>query len=269
MKYIIPVLLMFCAIPARAAIQNCTNTNVVGTSNPTIVCVQATPEADTTTSSVTSFMMVFGSPVTAGNTLICSFSIGSNIQTGLTVKDNVNGSVAWTQAYATLDATNARALYQFYWNNTAGGTPTVTVAWTSSIAEDGGACFEYKNLATSSVLDKVASQCLTGTVTAGNSTSGSTASTTQANELLVGGIRISSSGTTTISSQNLSFVSIATDTFATTNHMHTNTSNESVSATSTYAYNPTLSASVTGMCAGIATYKAAPATAKNMPPVIY
>lgn len=69
----------------------------------------------------TTVAATYGSPVTAGNLLVCG--IGCDVNATITVSDSVNG--AWT-AIGTRLTNSALNSQMFYKANTAAGTPTVT-----------------------------------------------------------------------------------------------------------------------------------------------
>src|SRR6516162_4596010 len=77
--------------------------------------------------SSTSTSLAYNSAVTAGDTLVVFVRAGAAIS-GVSVSDSVNG--AWTSAINTDTVGDSHIVG--YFQNTASGTPTVTVSWTTS-----------------------------------------------------------------------------------------------------------------------------------------
>lgn len=122
---------------------------------------------------------IYGSAVTAGNLLICGISTAGNVTQ---VSDDVNGN--WTKAIDE-DDNGGNLLFAeiWYFPNTAGGTPTVSFTGGFDNFEH-MAIAEYSDMATSTPLDKTASAI--DTVDQTDYSSGTTATTAQADELLIG-----------------------------------------------------------------------------------
>ena len=99
----------------------------------------ASPGSSTTTS------LAYNSAVTAGDTLVVFVRVGAAIS-GVSVSDSVNG--AWTSAINTDTVGDSHIVG--YFQNTASGTPTVTVSWTTSGSIRLG-ILEYGGVAASSL----------------------------------------------------------------------------------------------------------------------
>lgn len=127
--------------------------------------------------SVTSDTLAFTSNTTAGNTIVAGVRIGANGRT-LTLSDSTSNT--YNQTAAQNDAVGDD-LIGGYAQNIAGGACTVTSAISGAAASMRWVIGEYGGLATAS-FDKTAGAVGSSTTPS----SGNTATTTQANETLVG-----------------------------------------------------------------------------------
>lgn len=172
-----------------------------------------------------------------------------------TAVDAVSGisQTGATWQYASNSANSNVDVEIWYANNVSGAGTSVTISVsTSKVA---ATIVEYSGLATSSVLDQVASTSSTGTGT--SPSSGTTPTTNQASELWVGGL--ANVNTNTYSAQTNSFTEVAES--ATTGGSPGTKSNSAfeekiVSATGAASVSATLSGSVE-WAGTIATFKAA------------
>jgi hypothetical protein len=208
-------------------------------------------QAEATGGAVSSFNVAYGSAVTSGNELFAWLRVGNSTQTAVTVSDNVNAG-NWTLATSIVDSTNGRAIYLFYRENTGAGTPTVTASWSTVTANnDALQVYEYSGLATSNSLDQKTSA---NPATSTTPSSGSI-TTTQASELVIGGVVLGSGTLTTVSTESTGFTTQENDTLGTSNHGHLHSADQIVSSTGTFTYQPTLSATEV-VCISIASFKA-------------
>lgn len=134
------------------------------------------------TSGATSFTMVWSSNTTTGNLIVVVVGIITNTVSSIT------DSQSNTYTKATNGKANSNDVEIWYAQNITGGTtPTITVN-TSASGTSSGIAQEYSGL-TASAFDKAVS----GTGIAGTASSGNTAATTSANELIVGGVAMGAS----------------------------------------------------------------------------
>jgi hypothetical protein len=88
-------------------------------------------------------------PVLQGSTLVCAFRVTTSAMAGISLSDSVNG--AWT--YTKQDDGGAgNSLIVGYFQNSAAGTPTLTLSWTGGgTSQRYGMMAEYTNVAAASV----------------------------------------------------------------------------------------------------------------------
>lgn len=132
---------------------------------------------------VNSNAITLTSSVTAGNTLILGFTAGYNNSIA-SITDNQSNT--WTLiANNPNSSTTDRRSWLYYAQNVAGGSTTITIVFTSGqFADSSTIVREYSGLATTSVLDQFATGN-SGTGYVNSHTTSATATTTQANELVV------------------------------------------------------------------------------------
>jgi hypothetical protein len=130
---------------------------------------------------VNNFSQAMGSNVTAGNTLIAELTAG-DANTVLSFADTALNT--WTLIASDLN-TGQRQTWLYYSYNIAGGADTINVTWGASQFADANIIIrEYSGLTTTDPLNKSAHANDGGA--AGTSHScGTTAATTQANELII------------------------------------------------------------------------------------
>jgi hypothetical protein len=156
---------------------------------PTLL--QSAASNNSSPGSVSSANLTYALAVSAGSLVVCVFSCYQTVSATLGVSDNVN-STSWINAIQ-VDNSNAN-LAIFYYPNSIAGTMQVTCTQSGSAQPMRFGLQEWSGIALINPLDKVIA------ATPGSSTtpsSGNTASTTQANELVIGGIS-GASGTPTI-----------------------------------------------------------------------
>lgn len=128
----------------------------------------------------TSINLAYGSNVTAGNLLVCYIYANHGISG---VADS--RSQTFSSAVNVTDgATYSIAI--FYYANTTGGADTVTVTFAGAITYASLQCSEYSGVATSSPLDKFASNSQTDPGTASNAITSGNVTTTTNGQLIVG-----------------------------------------------------------------------------------
>ncbi len=187
--------------------------------------------------------VAFGSDNTAGNLLVAVIQVSADV-TGVT---DTRGNT-WVKAVEEENAGASTYLELWYVENCAAGANTVTAA------NGFGASFahvwvgEYSGVATSSALDQTAG----GQSSTGNPDSGATATTAQADELLVGGIANNGARTVTWTEPDTEQYDDATAGAS----RGLSAADEIVSATGTFSATGTMSGSADWLAA-IATFKAA------------
>lgn len=128
----------------------------------------------------TSINLAYGSNVTAGGLLVCYIYANHGISG---VADS--RSQTFTAAVNVTDnATYSLAI--FYYANTTAGADTVTVTFLGAITYASLQCSEYSGVATSSPLDKFASNSQTDPGTAANAITSGNVTTTTNGQLIVG-----------------------------------------------------------------------------------
>lgn len=128
----------------------------------------------------TSINLAYGSNVTAGGLLVCYIYANHGIST---VADS--RSQTFTAAVNVTDnATYSLAI--FYYANTTAGADTVTVIFAGAITYASLQCSEYSGVATSSPLDKFASNSQTDPGTGANAVTSGSVTTTTDGQLIVG-----------------------------------------------------------------------------------
>ena len=217
---------------------------------PPVLIQKKETEKSTAEGTVTA---TYDSPVTAGNLLFIVLRLGLDLDIPITVADNVNAG-NWSQAFVRTNDNN-RILCVCYKENTAAGTPTVTV--TLSNATDasfkGSDIFEYSGIVTTAALDQQISVAVLTPTTTPNS---GNIITTNADDLLIGVITFDTDSTTTISAEATGFTQQENDTIGTSSHCHLHVADRIVSAAGTYNYQPTLNNAETAVV-GIVAFKAA------------
>lgn len=157
--------------------------------------VQSTQTSNS--AAATSIGVAYTSNTTAGNLLVAVVTWGSTDVTPTIADTQLN---SWSEAGTHLwDATNTTGQAMFYVPNNAGGANTVTVSFGSSVDFRGLIIGEYSGIATSSALDTTAANTagLAGVSGAVDYYTSTTATTTVANVVLIGGIaNIDGAGTT-------------------------------------------------------------------------
>jgi hypothetical protein len=134
--------------------------------------------ASATSTSGTSVTATFGVNLSAGSAVVCQFSYDS---TSVTISTFRDGNAAnFTVIDSTASSTNTAATY--YLLNEAGGTATVTVTISGSIAAQGLDCQEASGVKTAAALDV---HSLSGDLT-GTSYTGTTVTTTAADFCFAG-----------------------------------------------------------------------------------
>lgn len=133
-----------------------------------------------TGSSGTTLAIAYGSNVTAGNLLVCHIYANHGISG---VADS--RSQTFTSAVNVTDGATY-ALATFYYANTTGGADTVTVTFAGAITYASLQCSEYSGVATSSPLDKFASNSQTTPGTGANAVTSGSVTTTTDGQLIVG-----------------------------------------------------------------------------------
>ena len=127
-----------------------------------------------------SINLAYGSNVTAGGLLVCYIYANHGISG---VADS--RSQTFTAAVNVTDnATYSLAI--FYYANTTAGADTVTVTFLGAITYASLQCSEYSGVATSSPLDKFASNSQTDPGTASNAVTSGSVTTTTDGQLIVG-----------------------------------------------------------------------------------
>lgn len=140
----------------------------------------------------TSINLAYGSNVTAGGLLVCYINANHGISG---VADS--RSQTFTAAVNVTDnATYSLAI--FYYANTTAGADTVTVTFLGAITYASLQCSEYSGVATSSPLDKFASNSQTDPGTASNAVTSGSVTTTTDGQLIVGWTSALVVGTETI-----------------------------------------------------------------------
>jgi hypothetical protein len=146
-----------------------------------------------TASSGTTIAIPFASNVTAGGLLVCYIYANHGIST---VADS--RSQTFTAAVNVTDnATYSLAI--FYYANTTAGADTVTVTFAGAITYASLQCSEYSGVATSSPLDKFASNSQTDPGTGANAVTSGSVTTVTDGQLIVGWSTALIVGTETIS----------------------------------------------------------------------
>lgn len=150
--------------------------------------VQSKPGTVGTTSGTT-MAVTFDSGVTPGSIIICGigwYGAGGTTLSG--VADSLaqtHTQIGTTQCSTTTGGDWCAAMTRFY--NSAGGANTVTATLSAATSAFRGiSCSEYSGIATSNALDQTAQQAQTDVGTGTDAmTSGATASTSEADELVV------------------------------------------------------------------------------------
>src|SRR5207248_1500603 len=136
--------------------------------------------------------------------------VGGGGATSLAISGGTQGSLTMVTGFPLIDSTNGRMFAVFYKDNTTstGSGETFTCSWVSSLGEDQCSIFEYSGMNTTNSLDQhTVSTCPLTTTTTPNS--GNLATTSQANELLIGSLIHSSGDTITTTSESTSFTACA------------------------------------------------------------
>jgi hypothetical protein len=151
-------------------------------------------------SKATTLGVTLGSTPTNGNTLIAVITAAGQYQTTGQVTGISETGATWTKAVAQGSKGQCDTEI-WYANNVSGASTSITITQSAS-GYMSAVVAEYSGLATSSVLDKTASNSNSGSSTGDT---GTTATTTQAAELWIGGIGYSSYSSTQLSSPTNGF----------------------------------------------------------------
>lgn len=201
---------------------------------------------------------VYGS-VSASTNHTVTFDSGPT-QNNLLILTVVGDATASTPAGWSLATSQVQfvGIYIFYKVAGAGESSSITVTIGSS-TNASMVAMEYSGMATSTPLDQVAG---TNNYNGSAVPSGTTATTAQADELLVAAVGLSGGGgsidSTTFSSWSNSFTEQGSgfgNAGATTTHVRNGTADRIVSATGAYSTTATISASTVSASAVIATFK--------------
>lgn len=193
---------------------------------------------------VTSGNLAFGSNVTAGGLLINVMRCSTQGRTHTTTDSLGN---TWAQIFLVAAPGGQGDLSMHYAYNITGGACTVTSAISGGAAILRSVQSEYSGISTATPLDKSASS--SGNGTALDSTA--TATTTQANELLVGAFIVGANGAVTAGT---SFTIPTGGIIPSGAGIRCGTEYQVVSATGTYSATAT-DASTVNWAMGIATFK--------------
>jgi hypothetical protein len=186
-----------------------------------------------------------GFAIATGDLIVAIVRIGNSGESTSTCSDNVNPG-NYAQAHYQEDASNGRALIQYYKANSASalsGSLTIICRYPVPNHAYLGA-LDYSGAATSSPLDGHIGT--TFTTATGSPTSGSI-TPTQSGDLLVGSLYISEGSTVTVSSESTGFTKELTGNEGTANFQHAHSADEVLSGASAQNYHPTFSASITTM----------------------
>lgn len=140
---------------------------------------------------VASLSHKFASANTAGNLIIAFVRMSSTSQT-VSVTDSVAN--VYTDAVAQVQSSDGHQTHIFYAKNIKGGSNTVTAKFSSTNNHPWLAIFEYSGVSTTAPLDRTSSAQGSGT----SVSSGTTAQTQAAGELLFSGLGLPSSSTVTM-----------------------------------------------------------------------
>ncbi len=135
---------------------------------------------------VRSISVPFASANTAGNLIIAAVRMSTTSQT-VTVTDSAGNIYA--DAVAQSQTTDGHQVHLFYAKNVAGGANTVTATFSASNSHPWLAVYEYRGLSTTSPLDRTAHAQGSGSTP----TSGATATTVNANELVFAAVGLPAS----------------------------------------------------------------------------
>jgi len=196
--------------------------------------------------SVSSLPVSFSSSNTVGNVIVASVRLATTTQT-VTIADSLGNTYA--NAVSQAQSTDGHQIFIFYAKNIKAGANTVTATFSASNAHAWLAVYEYSGLGNITALDRTAHA--SGSSTAPSS--GSTSTTTVANELVFGacGLPYNYTGTVTAGSGY---------TLLQQNTSTSRAANEGRSVTATGAYAGTFSLSATAnWSAAVATFATAPA----------
>lgn len=149
-----------------------------------IVCWAAPAHVQSPTAATafsgTTIALAYGSNVTAGSLLVCYIYANHGIS-------GVADSRSQTFSSAINVTDNATySLAIFYYPNTTGGADTVTVTFLGAITYASLQCSEYSGVATSSPLDKTASNSQTDPGTATDAVTSGNVTTTTNGQLILG-----------------------------------------------------------------------------------
>jgi methionine-rich copper-binding protein CopC len=142
-------------------------------------------------SAVTSVSIAFPASNTAGNLIIAFVRASTTTQT-ITLSDSAGNS--YSQAVSQAQTTDGHQTAIFYAPNIKAGANTVTATFSASNNHPFLGIYEYSGLSTTNPLDKTAAA--QGTTAAASS--GATATTTVANELVFAGLGLPSISATTV-----------------------------------------------------------------------
>jgi hypothetical protein len=170
--------------------------NSGGGGSPTLVQNTAVAGA----SAATTLTVTLGSAPTNGNTLIAVITAAGQYEVTGQVSGISETGATWTKAVAQ-GSQGACDTEIWYANNVSGASTTITITQAAS-GYMSAVVAEYSGLATSGVLDKTASNYNSGSSTGDT---GTTATTSQANELWIGGIGYDSYATSQLSSPTNGF----------------------------------------------------------------
>lgn len=216
-----------------------------------IAFVQSTTGTNTATPTVTT---AFGASVTTGNLIVISVSNDSGLTGQITSITDTGGN---TYTLIGTELAGSSVLGMYYAKNVTGGASfTVTVNWSEvSTGRVTVVAQEFSGCDTSSPLDQTAGTGATGTAV----DTGATASTSQADELIVGGV--SYDGVASTLTLGATFTNLGQS-----NKANASAGQESkvVSSVSTYNATFTIGAS-RNWEARVATFKAAGAAAAVKP----
>ena len=203
---------------------------------------------------VPSISVPFGSANTAGNLIIAVVRMSTTSQT-VTVTDSAGNS--YTDAVAQPQSADGHQVHVFYAKNVAGGANTVTATFSATNNRPWLAVYEYSGLSTTSPLDRTANAQGSGSAPS----SGATATTVSANELVFAALGLPGSYTGTVAAGS-GYVLQLQDTGS------SRSANEAAVVTSTGSYAGTFSLSAgTNWTAVVATFAAAGAPPPSPPTI--
>ena len=206
-------------------------------------------------SGVQSISVPFGSANTAGRLIVAAVRMSTSSQT-VTVTDSAGNIYA--DAIAQSQTTDGHQVHIFYAKNVAGGANTVKATFSASNGHPWLAVYEFRGLSTTSPLDRTAHAQGSGST----ATSGATATTVNANELVFAALGLPASYAGTVAAGS-GYALQQQDTGS------SRSAHEAAAVTSTGSYAGTFGLSVsTNWSAAVATFVAAAATPPPSSPTI-